>query len=384
MYIGDAIRSFGAALFSVFAPVYLFTLFVDAMFANPAAWVFVYYGAYWAIGLAIMYQALKVYPRLGFRTISIISAFATAAHAVFLILAETKGVGMLVPAVLTGALHSGLFWPAYHLIFARAARDGHRGSAVGTRSALMKVTHLLAPAIGGLVIVYFGFVYVLVTLLVLELLAVIPYSMVDMRSGHRGGLKPLLREFTTPEGKKTGIGFFGWGIALPLASFAWPLMLFLLGITYEQLGVLVTAASMITVVTLYFFGKFSDGHDRTTIVQHSSLIYAGSWVLRLLSGGLFSAFAADTLANMSGGIAAIPIDSQAYDRLEGEKPNEQVHLIMLREIAINVGKVTGALIVIGLLLLDVPLRLVLGVGIPAALLMPLAITWGSVTNSGKH
>ena len=382
MYMGDTIRSFGASLFSVFAPVYLFTLFQNAGFSMPIAWVFVYYAAYWTIAMLTMYQVLKVYPRLGFRNVAFLGAFAICLHAFLLIRAETGGIILLIPAVIAGALNSGMFWPAYHIIFARSAAEGHHAAvlqaeATGTRSAFIRTARLIAPAIGGFIIAQFGFAYVLWAFMILSVVAVFPYSMVEMWDGHRGGIRPLVREFTKPEGKKTGIGFISWGISLPLAAFAWPILLFLLGITYEQLGLLVTAASVVTVIVVYIFGKVSDGHDRHRILRRSSTGYAGAWVLRLLSGGLWSAFVADSIANITGGIAAIPIDSQAYDRLSGEKPNEQVHLIMVREFGINIGKVLGALLVIGLLVSGVPLRWVLGVGIPAALLMPLTLAWSS-------
>ena len=376
MYLGDTIRSFGTALFSVFAPIYLFTLFKAANVFAPAAWVFLYVAAYWVVAITIMYHSLKVYPALGFKWVAILSAIATGGHVIFLILAETHGVSYLVPAVFLGALGSGIFWPAYHILFARSASSGHRGQAIGTRSALMKTASLIAPALGGFIIAKFGFAYVLWAFLLIRLVAVIPYAMIDMRDGHRGGIRPLLRELKHSAGRKTGLGFASWGVTIILAAYAWPILLAELGVTYQQLGLLVTGASLITIVTLYVFGKYTDGHDRRRILKRSSAMYAGSWLLRLLSGGVWSAFTADTLAQISGGISAIPIDSQAYDRLSEEPPNEQVHLIMLREVGINGGKILGGILIAMLLFSGLPVRAVLGAAIPAALVLPLAITWG--------
>lgn len=377
MYVGDTIRSFGAGLFAVFAPVYLFTIFSAAEFALPIAWVMAYYAVYWCVALVTMYQALKIYPRVGFRFVVITSVLAGSAQAYFLILAEHMGVGMVALAVVFGGIASGVFWPAYHILFARSASDGHRGQAIGTRSAFIRIAKLLAPALGGFIIVRFGFSYVLWAFIAARLMSALPYSLVDMRDGHRGGIRPLLREFMKPEGRKTGLGFISWGTSLPLSGFAWPILLFLLGITYEQLGFLVTGASLVAVIVIFFFGKFSDKHDRQQLLNRSSKGYAGAWVLRILTAGPWTAFIADTLANITGGISAIPIDSQAYDRLSGEHPNEQVHLIMLREIGINGGKILGALLIIGLLILGVSLKWIMIVGIPAALLMPMSLTWAS-------
>jgi len=383
MYLGDTIRGVAAGLFGIFAPVYLFGIFRDAGVGVPVAAVFLYYAVFWFLATVGMYHAVKYYSRLGFRTIIFLAFGALAAHVVALALAA-EGVAWLGLALIFGAAFSALFWPAYHMAFARAATEGRKAAAVGTRAALFRLGGIVSPLIGGMIIMRYGFPVLFMLMLGLLLLAAIPYATIEMRDGHRGGVRPLLREFRRNHGGRAAAAFAADGATIILAADAWPLFLVMIGVSFSGLGAIATVAALAAVTALFWFGRLADRVDRGKLLHGSSFAYMGGWVLRVFSVGIFSAFIAETVASLAGGLSAIPRDAYSYDRVGGERdPHQQVHLVLFREISLNAGRILGALVIAGLVLLGVELRWVLLLGIPTALLAPLVIPWGTAAADRK-
>lgn len=382
-YIGDAIKGFAFGMYAIFLPVYLLTIFRDAEFTHPIVWIFIYYAALDGLTAMGMYVTPRFLPRFGFRKFVGVAFIAVAIHLVLLVQAESMPL-FLIPALLAAVMYRALFWPGYHILFARLTSKGHRGEAVGKRAAFMKLARVVSPALGGVLIANFGFAPVLWIVVGLVLLSSVAYLTADMHDGHRGGPAPILREIHKRGGVRAAIAISSMGMLLALATVVWPLYLFSLHIGFEALGYITTAASLFTVVALFLFGKYTDRKSHGQLLKVTAPLYAGAWSFRIAAQGIFSAFSADSLAGFTGSLMSVPFDAHLYERMQNSDANEQVHIIIFRELASNGGKAILAALIAVYLFLGGPLRWLMLIAIPLSLTIPLISKWPHKDSDGEQ
>ena len=382
LYVGDAIKGFGFGMIAIFAPVYYYTVFAAAGFTNPIAMVLLSYVFMDTLFLVGTYTSVRYLERFGFRKFMLVAYVALILH--FILLIQMKEhILLVIPALVSAALYRSLFWPGYHILFARHTVKGHRGEAVGNRIALLKLVGIAAPLLGGIIVASFGFTPLIIIVAAIVSFAVIPYMTVDLRVGHRGGPKPILKELHKRGGTSATFAMIAKGAVFIIAAIAWPLYLFLLDIGLRELGAITSAATAVTVVTLYLVGRYSDKHEKR-LLNVGSVLYSLTWILRAAAQGVWSAFTANSLANLTGSAMSIPFDAHIYDRLQGESPNEQVHLILFRELSVNTGRVLIGLVGAAFVLIGGSLQWLMLLAIPLSLIIPLVARWSTEISAERR
>lgn len=380
VYIGRAIGGFALGLFGVFGPIYFYLLFRDGGFAHPAALTALLYGVqFLAFGVLSVFAA-RLVPREGYRKlVGAATAFAFL-YFVFLWLAQ-QSLWFIVPAVIAAVLERALFWPTYHLFFARISDREHRGKALSNLIVFSGVAGAVSPAVGGLIIQHFGYPVLFLVVLIVLMLSAIPYMVADIHDGHHGGMRPILREARKHGGWDAALSFAGYGIAISAALILWPLFLFLLDISFQGLGFITMAALGAALLTTFGIGRIADKRHRKTLLFLGAPFYAVAWVFRASVISLGTAFGANILAGLASPAVAVPFQALFYDRVAQEKnPHEQVHIVLMRELFQNGARgffLIGAALV---LFAGVDIRALLAVAVPAALLVPLIARWGT----GEH
>lgn len=374
VYAGEAIRHFGVGLFSIFEPAYLFLVFRDAGYPHPAAWVFLYYAALFLLFGAASVFAVRLIPRFGFRALTLMSLGFFFLYFSALFQARTTTF-FLLPALLFIVIRAALFWPPFHLFFARASKSDHRGEALGNTAVFTALAGAASPALGGMVLALWGYPALFFLVLMFLLLSAVPYFSAEIREGHRGGFRPVLREVRERGGTKAALAFFGQGIEDGATAHAWPLFLFLLALGYEKLGWLTSVALVASLVVTLLVGRLADHRDRSHLLVMGAPLASFMWIFRIAAISPFTVLVANLATGLTRPLAHIPFSALFYDRVASAGGGEPMHLVLFREITLNSGRVVLYLVGAAVAWFSGDLRWLFLLPIPAMLAMVLLVTW---------
>jgi MFS family permease len=377
VYAADAMRNFAVGLFSIFEPVYLYTIFQTFRFPHPASFVFLYYGVLYVSFAYLSLITTRFLSRVGFRVFALVSVpFLLGYYGA--LLSSERDPRYLVLALILILFRFALFWPAYHLFFARISQSRERGSELGKLAVISAVASALSPAIGGILIERFGFPILFGVVLALLFLSVIPYAVADLREGHRGSLEPITRKFLGQRGRSAVLAFVGQGIEDSAGNIAWPLFLFLLSFSFRELGFITMVATAVGLVATFTVGKLVDREGRQPLLILGAPLAAFMWVTRLIVYSPLSAFVANTLVGLTRPLVQIPFAAAFYDTIASASRGEQMHLILFREVALNtIGRGVFFFGAAALLWFGASMRLILALAIPALFLMVSIVRWAS-------
>ncbi|MDO8538492.1 MAG: hypothetical protein Q7S21_06410, partial [archaeon] len=150
LYVTHTLRAFASAMISIFVPIYLFQLqysIFDIIYyfllAEGFMTVFVLLTSFLAKKLPIKHMM----------------AISVPLHIVFLLMLYTfdsVGWGLELLALFDGAAVA-FYWLPFHLDFSQNSLHDFRGREVGLLQALTVGVTLLAPLLGGAIVVLLGF-----------------------------------------------------------------------------------------------------------------------------------------------------------------------------------------------------------------------------------
>jgi len=93
--------------------------------------------------------------RLGMRALVIVGTILSALQ--YPLVAEVHGIGpALLALVLVSAFADSIYWSSYHAYFAALGDREHRGQQIGVREAIASIIGIVAPILGGGLLVTFG------------------------------------------------------------------------------------------------------------------------------------------------------------------------------------------------------------------------------------
>jgi len=369
VYTADTLRNIAVHLFSVFEPFYLYMIFKTHGFAHPEALVFLYYGALYVPFSYLSVFAVRFLPRFGFRILALISVPFLLGYYLALFRAQANPAFLFLAVALL-LIRFSLFWPAYHVYFARTSEPRRRATEIGNLAVLAAVASAVSPAVGGIILETLGFPILFGIVFGLVFLSAIPYAVADIREGHRGSLKPILHKLEEPGGRRAALAFFGQGIEESAATVAWPLFLALLAFSFRELGFLTMAATAVGLITTLFISRLVDHRGRKPLLLMGAPLTAMMWASRVVVFSPVTAFIANLLVGMTRPLVMIPFTAGFYDHIAMASRDEQMHAVLFREFALNfVGRGVFFFGGAALLWFNGSLRLLLAAAVPATFLM---------------
>lgn len=381
-YLGEGIRHFAVGLFAIFEPVYLYKLFDAHGYSPPAAFTLIFYVILFLCFPLLGVFIVRIIPRFGFSKLVVVSTVFLAAHYAFLFVAQ-EVVWLVWLAVVCSIIRSALFWPAYHLFFSRASNLKHRGGATANIEVFRAFLGALSPALGGLLIVWFGFPALFIVVLLLLFLSVLPYLLIELRDGHHGGFGPVFSELREVGAKGAAVSFIGEGIETASAAYIWPLVLFLLAFNFTEIGLLASFVTILAIIAAFLIGQASDRRNRIVLLLLGTPLAALSWAFRAFAGTPITAIAANAFSGITRPLALIPYNALFYDRVSLASQHRQMHVVLFREIMLNCIGRSGFLAACAVLLMyGVSLSALLLIAIPGALAMSFIAPWASPAEVG--
>lgn len=110
-------------------------------------------------------------------------------------------------------------------------------------------------------------------------------------------------------------GYLAFGEELIVLT-VWPIFIYLVVRNYQDLGSLVTVATLVATAMALYIGIYTDGHSKRTVLRIGTFFYVLSWLARLPVISPFGAFITDALSRTSKSLVFIPTSTLTYERAE--------------------------------------------------------------------
>lgn len=308
LYASTAIADLAIALVMLFEPIFLYTVLGFSIQE-----VLLFFAAVYALYILFIPFAAKIISRFGYDH-GIFFSIPFQIIFWFLLFGAKDNMALIYFAPVAFAIEKSLFWPSFHSIVARFARDEQRGREFSVLYAIVNLMQIGGPLLGGLLAERFGIRFAFILASAIYFCSFIPLFMT------REVFVPKMYKFSdTWELYKTYplkfLGYMGFGEEL-LSLTIWPIFIFLVIKDYKNTGAIVTAATFVATILALYIGRVTDRHSKRLMVKIGSFFYMLVWFARLLVGTAFGAFIVDSLSRTSKDLVFIPLSTVTYERAE--------------------------------------------------------------------
>ena len=338
-----AIRSFALGMVLIFEPIYLYSYFNQSL-----SFTLLFFGAIYGLYALIAVYGGRIMAKLGLRRAMLFSHFFFFAYYLSLFFIYQSFI--FIPlAIILKVIGIALFWPAFHIDFARFSEKGYQGQTVGKMNIVYSIPTVVSPIIGGIILAAAGYPALFITVLAVLLASSIPgFLSKESHIIYIDSYKKAWQRIFKKENRKTSLAFIADALETSVSIYLWPLFMFVLAISYTAMGGIITFALGIGVLFTLYMGKISDKLiSRVWFLNIGSVLTSISWIIKYFVVTPFDAFLAHTLYRICRSSASIPFQTFFYKKVS-LKGHEADEFIIYREILVNLSSFFFFFILAGL------------------------------------
>lgn len=329
LYIAVAIRNFALALITIFEPIYIFLFFGK----NLSDTLLFFAASSIGFGLLVPFGA-KIITKIGVKHAMILSVAPLFLYYVGLWQIE-KFAWVFIAVVALKIFYMMIFWPAFHMDFARFSDREHRGRELSQLNVVASAAAAVSPFIGGALIFGYGYHIVFTIVLILLFVSIIPLLLSkEFHERYTDSFEKTFREIFQKKHAKKVLVFAAEGVESAVLIHIWPLFLFLLAISYASLGIITSGALILGLFFIIYLGKLSDRTDKRKLKNLGAFLNAIAWPILIFVRTPFDAFLAHIFHRFSRATLYVPYGSLYYDWVGREDANRD-RFIVLREVSLN-------------------------------------------------
>jgi len=247
LFANNALRSLAISLFGIFQPIYIFSL-TKSIEAVLLYTLVVRLGC-----LFMVFPAGRLIVRFGFRRNVLLSNFFLSGLLIFLLLSG-QSVWFLIPAAIFDIPALLLYWLPLHILIIDDSEKGKLGGEISFLNIISHIFHILPPFVGGIVITLLGFRSLYLLAIALAILSSIPlFFMPHHKKPRTLEYGRYLRIFSFPKFSFILHGFEDFFIGT-----LWPILMFLVLMSYEKVGSITSLTLFFTTISLVLIGYFLD------------------------------------------------------------------------------------------------------------------------------
>ncbi|HVF69003.1 MAG TPA: MFS transporter [Xanthomonadales bacterium] len=357
LYISLSLQAFASGLVGIFVPIYLYNL---GFSISSLAMFFIVTILTNIILYPLTAKAVGWY---GPKHIIAISYILMFFYVIMLYLLPTNPQA-LYPAAIMGGIASVMFWMARHIDFATVISARSTTSKFSTLLIFLTIVQALAPLIGGVIATNYGIQYGFLGTCIGLLFAIYPLIKTPEPVVPR---KTEIKIFQTAPIRHM-IANFAINAQGTVAAFQWPLFIFLVVKTYQDVGVVSSASLIIVVVLLHFMGKMDDHGQKSKMLKVGSNFRSLVHISRTFVQSFSAALGINLLGDITDTLVSVPYAARFYG---GARRYDIPAYLVDMEIAGGFGKIAPWIILIGMnTFLNLQTALI-ATFLMAALLMPL-------------
>lgn len=343
LFTTHLIQSIAMELMFLFGPIFIFVTF-----ANSYRTVFFYFLVSFALYAVLVPVGAKIMSRIGLRTSMIIALPLFALYFFSLYFFASQPLVFFFVTIVLITLYRMFYWVPYHTELAEFTDRLSRGRELALLRTMSLILMVVTPLLGGFLASRFGFPALFVTAAIIALIAMVPLVFIA----------PVRAQFTYTYGE-TFRRLFRWGHRrmvlshLALGALAvvetvfWPVFIFVI-LTRDvfEVGAVSSLIVLALVAINLIVGAVTDRYSKQRLLRFGTLFLAAGWLLRSVVQNASQIFLTSTFYNFGNSLFITPFQALYYERAadQGHYVDEYT---VIREVALNIGKVLMLLVMIG-------------------------------------
>ena len=281
----------------------------------------------------------------GFRWMIFFSGVMRAVVFILLLMGESN-VWLLVAAMFLWGVVIVAFWPSFNTVFAEDGAVGHFGERVGWRIIAEKLAGVVGPVVGGVLVATVGFSALFILGIFLVILSSLPvFFMRHHNHADKVSVSELAHWLSEARFQKAGLSFVGYYVHTSSLAVVWPVFVFVVVASYQQLGALFSLTALVAIVMSWFVGKLFDRGHRRKLFKLGSVATAGLWIVRAALMTFRQILVVDSVEKAVSAFYRLPYLAYSYKRARGR---QAFSFMVYRELIISVGAVGFWLLAIGI------------------------------------
>ena len=327
LYLNIMLRQFSASLIAVFIPLYLIGLGFSLV--DVIGFYMVFFGL-----LALFAPLATIVGRfVGVKHVILYSTPITIAYLLGLQFFLPKHPGLLYVIAALAAIQGIFYWIPMHSLIVRALHSKRRGREVGLFQSLQHLSALLAPALGGVIIVFGSYSILFTVVIVFRIFSIIPlFFTPDIHPRIDISLK---RMFSGKHLRFTA-AFVSEGVLTAISTMLWPLFIFITVKSTLSVGLVATLTEVGVVVFTLYIGRLSDIMRKEKLLHLGGMLQGFIWFVRYLANTAVKIFAIGFLDGFLQVMITVPLTTLLYEQAMKERPDE---FILFRELCLGFGRV---------------------------------------------
>lgn len=332
-FVSSAIFDFGAAMTSIFEPIYLWSI----GWKLPA--IIVFYMAAYAFYFLVAPLGASFARSRGYEHSITLSTPFLVLYFLALFNIPRGNIFAVIAAVSFGIFRM-FYWPGARSIIANYSTDDEGGRTFSGLSALSIAAMVLGPVVGGIIVQQFGFAVLFMIVSAVILLSSVPMLITPEKfEPHKLAYADSYKRMLRPEFKRTVAAHFGYGEEF-ISDIILPVFFLTFVTSYIGVGAIVTLGGVIAIIAILAIGRMTDAHHRHPIMHAGVILTALSWIVRVISITPLGIIICQSLYRVSRLTLQVPFMTIANRRA---REYSVMKSSLLYEMSIVVGKIlTGA------------------------------------------
>ena len=256
-----------------------------------------------------------------------------------IMLAARDNVNLAFVAAIAFGIQKSLYWPGFHALMARYADRGQVGREFGLVYAIISISQIVGPFIGGVLAEKFGMTATFIMASLIYCFSIIPlFKVKEIFIPKAYSFKDTLKLYR--DYPKKFIGYLGFGEELIVLTI-WPIFIYIIVKNYESTGLLATIASFAAAIIAIIIGKITDQYTKRMLIKVGAFFGTLVWIVRLVANSIWNVLAIDTLSRTSKEMSFIPISTVTYIRAEN---THVVPYVVFFEQSLAIGKLLACVL----------------------------------------
>lgn len=341
LFIFTTLIDFALALVTIFEPIYLYKI------GYGLNQIMLFYFIVYILYFVIIPFGAKFSHRFGYELGMFVGSLFFIAFYVSLFFIDTYPVLFFISPIVF-AIQKMFYWPAYHANFARFSDKEEQGKQISVVTVATSIVFILGPVLAGFIISQWGYGTLFIVASILFLSSNIPTLMTrESFKITSFSYKKAYQDLFSLENRKSFLAYIGFGEEL-IAVIVWPVFISIVIVNIFDLGLVVTLATFVTTLVVFYIGKLTDSRNKRKILSLGSYIYALSWFFRIFIINTAGVFFVDTLSRLGKNIISVPLIALTYEKakeLEASKERVIMSRVLFFEMSLIVGKILAILII---------------------------------------
>jgi len=300
-YINAFLRALTFSLISIFIPIFIYQMGIKNLYPSSVSILFIalYYFIVRFFTLILCFPVSKIIEKIGFRYSVGISLISLILYFIFLKLSTGNIIYLFFSALLLG-ITLPFYWIARNSAVCEDFKEKQLGRQAGMISILEKISTILGPITGALIITNFSYGFLYNIAIIILGISIIPLLFMPHHI-HRNGislkgfvnwLKDKLFYHQAVASFTRGADDYSWGLI-------WPFILFMLKINLKTIGFLFSLVSILTVITRFLSSLAFDQlrkekkHSDKKLFKFLTIASSIIWLIRIFVKTVFGVLLVD-------------------------------------------------------------------------------------------